>query len=284
MAPDDLEALERALRRARLRRNLREKQVPRLQYDLDKIEELTQYAEGTFRARLKSCVAAVSDNSGNPMLVWTWIFLEGPNKAQTTRSWTSKMENALFGIKAHLTAFGYSGKVDMNTDRLIGKEVRLVMAKRKGKNRDGVETDFVSVVGLLPAKRGAREDYDDEYEEEEKFEDEEEEAAPPTRKSASASKNGLVKRRQVVEEDEDEENEEEDDEEPVHRRASVKAVAKKGTAQRSRVEEDDEEEEDEEPVRRTRSTTRPAASARRNGSVTRRREVEDEEDDDEVPF
>lgn len=248
--------------------------MPRLQYDLDKIEELTQYTEGTFRARLKSCVAAISDNSGNPMLVWTWIFLEGPNKAQTTRSWTSKMENALFGIKAHLTAFGYSGKVDMNTDRLIGKEVRLVMAKRKGKNRDGVETDFVSVVGLLPLKRGSRDDYDEEYDEEEFEDEEEEEEAPPAR----ASRNGAVKRRRVVEEDEDDEDEEE---EPVRRRAPARKPAQ--VRARAQVEEDDEEDEDEAPIRRKRATREPVASARRNGSATRRRRDE-EEDDDEVPF
>lgn len=217
--------------------------MPRLTYDLEKISDTLEH--GKFRARLKSCTDAISERSGKPTLIWVWELREGPNKGATVKSWTSKQESALFGIKQHLMAFGYTKKVDINTDRLIGKEVYLVIGERKGKNAQGEEQMYTSVNALLPLKslRDAdvdEEDVDDEWDEEE---EEEEEDKPASRRKASKGRAAVATKRRRSEPEDEDDDEEED-------------------------EEDDDWEDDEEEEEHPRARGR--VSGRTNGTTRRR--------------
>ena len=162
--------------------------MPRLRYNLDDIEDMPEYELGRWRAKVKSVVRESSKTSGQPMLTWSWAFVDGPNKSRVIKSWTSLQETALIGLKQHLLALGYKGQVDVNTDRLLGKIATLVIGKRAGV-REGLPTEFTSVITLLPAKKGRivdddegdeEEDYDGEDEEDDEDEDEEE-VAPQRR-------------------------------------------------------------------------------------------------------
>ncbi len=111
---------------------------------------------GKYRAKLVECEEADS-SKGNPMLVWQWEIVEGEFEGSTIKSWTSLQDHALFGLKEHLEAFGLTGDLDFDSDKLIGKHVMLTVGKRKVKDRDtGEDKEMPSVVKLSPvAAKGA---------------------------------------------------------------------------------------------------------------------------------
>lgn len=205
---------------------------PRLRYNLSDIPDIIEFTPGRYLAKLKSCTKTVSANSGQPMLVWVWVLLSGPNKGQQIKSWTSLQENALFGLKQHLLAFGLKGKVDQSTDKLIGKTVVLVIGKRKGETKDGREADFSAVLAVLPKSAGTKnskaaavvDDDDDDEDEDEDTEDEEEET-----------------------EDEDE-DEDEEEERPKKSKKKKVVKAKKKSSKRRRDDDDDEDEDEDDDV------------------------------------
>lgn len=135
--------------------------MPLLKYNLAEIKDIVQVEPGKYVAKLKACAMGTSKASGQPMLTWTWTLLSGPNKGQTIKSWTSLQDQALSGLKQHLVAFGMKGKVNANTDALVGKTVQLIIGTRKGQKADGTEGDFSNVIALLPRAAAAEEVSDD---------------------------------------------------------------------------------------------------------------------------
>lgn len=146
--------------------------MPRLKYNLDEITSIS-VPPGTYRARLVKCEQTLS-RSKNPMLVWHWKIASGDEKGKELRSFTSLLENALFGLKEHLEAFGLRGKVSSDTSQLIGRYVTLVVGLRVATSTGGVDREVSGIAGVLPdrnLKHQAEEEMD-ESDEDESEEDE----------------------------------------------------------------------------------------------------------------
>lgn len=108
---------------------------------------------GKYRAKLMECEEEES-SSGNPMLVWQWEIAEGDFIGNTIKSWTSLQDHALFGLKEHMEAFGFSGELDVDTDKLIGKFAILTIGRRKIKDRDtGEDKEVSSIVKVSAAPK-----------------------------------------------------------------------------------------------------------------------------------
>jgi len=108
----------------------------KLTVNLDGVGEPREIIEpGRYKAKVIE-IEPKDSQSGNPMLVWTWQLQDG-SEAEI-RSYTSLQEHALFGLKAHLTAFGLEteGELDFDTDKLVGKVAVLVVTKEQIKSRD----------------------------------------------------------------------------------------------------------------------------------------------------
>lgn len=94
-------------------------------------------------------------SSGNPMLVWTWEIQGGEYAGQEIRSYTSLQDHALFGLKQHLEAFGITGEIDVDTERLIGKSAILTIVKQKMRSRntgEEIEVNRINLVSAAPSK------------------------------------------------------------------------------------------------------------------------------------
>ncbi len=145
----------------------------KLKYNLDEISS-SAYETGRVRAKLKS-VKKKPSKAGNPMLVFQWAILTGPNKGAKISSYPSLLEQSLGNLKEHLEALGLEGKVSKSSDSLLGKSAVLVIGESPG--RDGGRP-YVGVVQVLPkgsSLSGPDEDdeEDDEYEDEDEDEDDE---------------------------------------------------------------------------------------------------------------
>ena len=131
--------------------------MPRVQIDLDNVESSFQLIEpGRWLSELMDCTEEES-STGNPMLVWHWEIGEGPSQGQTTKTYTSLLDHALQGLKDHMIAFGATGgMIDLDTDRLIGRKAKLVIATARIKNRNtGEDMDVSRVNAVLPPDGGA---------------------------------------------------------------------------------------------------------------------------------
>jgi len=184
--------------------------MPKLNYNLDEIQDYTPIPKGRYRAKLTKCVMSKSKSSGQPMLVWDWMILTGKSKGRTARTWTSLQVQALGNLKNHLTAFGLSGKVrNKSTDQLIGKVVVLVVSERES-TREGHEGEMDSTVSMLLPKDAPLTDsvgdVDEDDEEDEEEDDEEEDEEDD----------------EDEDEDEEDEDEDEEDEPPVKKRRTIK--------------------------------------------------------------
>ena len=131
--------------------------MARIKYNLDDIADSFVVMEpGKYAARVLECEEGES-STGNPMLTWTWEIVDGEYQGREVKSFTSLQEHALFGLKQHLEAFGLSGEVDFDTERLVGKRALLTISKSKMRSRKtGEEMDVnrVENVAALP-KAGA---------------------------------------------------------------------------------------------------------------------------------
>jgi hypothetical protein len=124
----------------------------KLNLNLDEIGTARAVVEpGRYRAKVIE-IEEGDSQSGNPMLTWTWELLDGDFAGSELRSYTSLQEHALFGLKSHLEAFGHSGEVDVDTDKLVGKTAILVVTKQTIKNRRNDEDMEVNrIENVLPA-------------------------------------------------------------------------------------------------------------------------------------
>lgn len=111
----------------------------KLTVNLDGVGEAREViAAGRYEAKVTE-IEQGDSQSGNPMLTWSWEITSGENAGHEIRSYTSLQEHALFGLKAHLVAFGAEpeGEIDLDTDKLIGKKAIIVVTKEQIANRDG---------------------------------------------------------------------------------------------------------------------------------------------------
>lgn len=131
----------------------------RITLNLDDVgSSFTIIEPGRYPARVVD-IEEKESSTGNPMLVWSWE-LEGDcdYSGQEIRSFTSLQDHALFGLKQHLEAFGISGEVDIDTDKLIGKTAMLTITKTKTRSRntgEEIEVNRISLVSPMTAKRAA---------------------------------------------------------------------------------------------------------------------------------
>lgn len=111
---------------------------------------------GKYSAKLFE-VEETESAKGNPMLVWTWLIDGGEHQGHELRSYTSLQEHALFGLKEHLEAFGLSGDLDFDTDKLLNRRVMLTVTQAKVKNRktnEDMDVNRVEAVGAVSSGSG----------------------------------------------------------------------------------------------------------------------------------
>ncbi len=131
----------------------------RITLNLDDVgNSFTIIEPGRYPARVVD-IEEKESSTGNPMLVWSWE-LEGVDGhvGQEIKSFTSLQDHALFGLKQHLEAFGISGEVDLDTDKLIGKTAVLTIAKAKTRSKntgEEIEVNRINLVSPMAAKRAA---------------------------------------------------------------------------------------------------------------------------------
>lgn len=133
--------------------------MPKYNFALEDIESgggFVAITPGKYRARLQDCVETES-SKGNPMLVWTWELLEGDEKGEMVKSWTSLQDHALFGFKEHCTALGENEDSDeQDTEEYVGRTAVLTIGTRRGRNRNGDEQDFTDVKRIERDEDGGR--------------------------------------------------------------------------------------------------------------------------------
>lgn len=130
----------------------------RITLNLDDVgSSFTIIEPGRYPARVVD-IEEKESSTGNPMLVWSWELEGGDYSGQEIRSFTSLQDHALFGLKQHLEAFGISGEVDIDTDKLIGKTAVLTITKTKTRSRntgEEIEVNRINLVSPMTAKRAA---------------------------------------------------------------------------------------------------------------------------------
>lgn len=130
----------------------------RITLNLDDVgNSFTIIEPGRYPARVVD-IEEKESSTGNPMLAWSWELEGGDYSGQEIMSFTSLQDHALFGLKQHLEAFGISGEVDLDTDKLIGKTAMLTITKAKTRSRntgEEIEVNRVNLVSPMAAKRAA---------------------------------------------------------------------------------------------------------------------------------
>ena len=130
----------------------------RITLNLDDVgSSFTLIEPGRYPARVVD-IEEKESSTGNPMLAWSWELEGGDYSGQEIMSFTSLQDHALFGLKEHLEAFGISGEVDIDTDKLIGKTAMLTITKTKTRSRntgEEIEVNRVNLVSPMAAKRAA---------------------------------------------------------------------------------------------------------------------------------
>ena len=218
--------------------------MARLKYNLDEITAVL-CESGRYRARLVKCEQTMSSKN-NPMITWHWKLLSGEAKGKEVRSFTSLLDTALSGLKMHLEAFEFSGKVNVDTAKLIGRYAILVLSTAASEDKEtGLTREFTSVAGVLPdkKKKARKAPVEDEYEDDDEYEDEDEEEDEE----------------EEYEEDEDEDYDEDED-------------------------EDEEYEEEEKPKPRPRPKRAKKAKPKRLKKKRKKRSSDDDDDDEDLPF
>lgn len=125
----------------------------RIKINLDEIpDSFVVLDAGKYDAKLVECEQKES-STGNPMLVWTWR-VQGTDRKTDLKSFTSLQPHALFGLKEHLQALGVKdGMANLDTDRLIGKKVHLMVSKTTTtSNKTGEEMEVNRVTRVSAAK------------------------------------------------------------------------------------------------------------------------------------
>jgi len=129
----------------------------KLNLNLDEVGDAFEILEaGRYKAKVTE-IEEKDSQSGNPMLVWSWEIIDGEYAGKEIRSYTSLQDHALFGLKAHLTAFGYEGEIDVDTDKLVGKSAIIVVTKEQiaSRDKDGmVDVNRVKAVYKLEKTAG----------------------------------------------------------------------------------------------------------------------------------
>ena len=130
----------------------------RITLNLDDVgNTFTIIEPGRYPARVVD-IEEKESSTGNPMLVWSWELEGGDYSGQEIRSFTSLQDHALFGLKQHLEAFGISGEVDIDTDKLIGKTAVLTIVKAKTRSKhtgEEIEVNRINQVSPMAVKRAA---------------------------------------------------------------------------------------------------------------------------------
>ena len=140
----------------------------KLSFNLDEIST-EAYETGRARAKLKS-VKRQKSKAGNPMLVFEWKIMTGPNKGQKISSYPSLLDSSLGNLKEHLEALGLEGKVSKSSDSLLGKIAVLVIGPSAAK--DGGRP-YVGVIQVLSKGSPLEEPDEDEDEEDDDDDDDE---------------------------------------------------------------------------------------------------------------
>lgn len=193
--------------------------MPQLKYNLDDIQTF-MFEPGTYKARLVKVEQTLSKKK-KPMLVWHWKLLSGPQKGQIIRSFTSLLDNALSNLKEHVSAFGFQGRINVNTSKLVGKSAKLVIGLTS--NESGRESS--NVIGVQPLKSKAEDEpEDDEDVDDEDADDEEDEDTDADDDDDD----------EELDEDEDDEDEDDDDDDDEEDEEPVRTRKKKPVAKSSK--------------------------------------------------
>lgn len=119
---------------------------------VDDIKGFQDVDAGKHRAKLTETSQEDSRSSGEPMICWDWVILEGDNEGRTIRSYTTLQQHALGGMKNHCAAFNYHGTLrGLDTDKFLNETAYLVVVKNMRESRETHEQIEVSnVKTVLP--------------------------------------------------------------------------------------------------------------------------------------
>lgn len=211
--------------------------MARLKYNLDEITAVL-CEPGRYRARLVKCEQTMSSKN-NPMITWHWKLLAGEAKGKEVRSFTSLLDTALSGLKMHLEAFKFSGKVNVDTAKLVGRYAILVISTTASEDKEtGLTREFTSVAGVLPdkKKKARKAPVEDEYEDDDEYEDEDDE---------DEDEDEEYEEDEDEEYDEDEDEEYEEEEKPKPRTRPKRTKKTKRVKKRKKRSSDDDDDDDE---------------------------------------
>jgi len=123
----------------------------RFKVNLDELPDgFMIYDPGNYAVKLVGCEKKTS-STGNPMLEWTWEFIQGDYKGKTIKSWTSMLVEGGSALKNHLAALGYASLSSVDTEKDVGKKMILVVTKELIEDKETHEDKPVNRVKYVKA-------------------------------------------------------------------------------------------------------------------------------------
>ncbi|HXK40442.1 MAG TPA: hypothetical protein VJ837_06450 [Candidatus Paceibacterota bacterium] len=219
--------------------------------------------------QLLGLVYGESENSGNPMITWTFTVYKGEFRGMDFNLWTTLTENSMWKLGDTLAALGVKYepgiKVKIDPTKLKGTLVRMKIVDDKWEGRDrsklaavlphpdGAGTKATIKGFKVPAKAD---------------EDEEEEAPRRSRKQRDEEDEDERPTRSRKARDEDDDEDEDEDERPTRSRRAAK-------------DEDEDEDEDERPAKRGKKSRDEEIDDLWPKTGRKGKKVRDEEDDED---
>ena len=134
----------------------------RIRLDVGELPDGFQMVDpGRWPARLIEVERDVSA-ANNRMLVCTWKVTGGPSQGRSIRSWAVlEPVDSLWNLKQLLTAFGYAGRIDIQSDDLVGGDAMITVVHSEMTKDDGTTVPRCNVEYVDSMKEDSDSDDDD---------------------------------------------------------------------------------------------------------------------------
>ena len=171
----------------------------RIRLDVGELPDGFQMVDpGRWPARLMDVERDVSA-ANNRMLVCTWKVSDAPSQGRSIRSWAVlEPADSLWNLKQLLTAFGYEGRIDIQSDDLVGGDAMITVVHSEQTKDDGTIVPRCNVE-YVDAMKDSDDDDDDDDDDIVigDADDDDEDEAPPAKSSKSRSRAGGGGRRRA---------------------------------------------------------------------------------------
>ena len=170
----------------------------RIRLDVGELPDGFQMVDpGRWPARLMDVERDVSA-ANNRMLVCTWKVPDGPSQGRSIRSWAVlEPADSLWNLKQLLTAVGYEGRIDIQSDDLVGGDAMITVVHSEQTKDDGTTVPRCNVEYVDAMKDSDDDDDDDDDIVIGDADDDDEDEAPPAKSSKSRSRAGGGGRRRA---------------------------------------------------------------------------------------